>query len=265
MGKDSIVREEKSLKFAERMKIIAHRGSSYERPENTMTAVALAWEEHSDGVEIDVHLSRDGRIVVIHDASTYRTTGQDFMIKEQDWAHLRRLDAGAWKGDSFRGERFPLLDEVLDTVPKGKKVYIDIKCNRTLLPVLQKVLLGARVVSEQVVFVGAELSTLGEAKSLLPNCTCLWNVHLRKQFLDKDLKGVARLLIERVRSVGLNGLGLGGCERADRTMIQAIQDAELELFTWTIDTEVEAHRLLGWGVDALATNRPGWMRQRLFR
>src|SRR4051794_20206839 len=103
------------------MQIIAHRGASHDAPENTLAAVRLAWAQHADAVEIDVHLTRDGRLAVIHDPDTQRTAGIPQLVTETTLADLQRLDAGAWKGASFAGEKIPALEDVFALVPAGKR------------------------------------------------------------------------------------------------------------------------------------------------
>ena len=88
------------------VEIIAHRGASHLAPENTMASVLLGWEKGAD-VEVDVHLSQDQRIVVIHDASTKRTTGVDLKVADTPSHELRALDAGRLKGAEFAGEPIP--------------------------------------------------------------------------------------------------------------------------------------------------------------
>ncbi|HEY9250938.1 MAG TPA: glycerophosphodiester phosphodiesterase family protein, partial [Rariglobus sp.] len=85
------------------VKIIAHRGASGEAPENTVAAARLGWTEQADAVEIDVHLTRDGRVVAIHDPTLLRTTGRDARVDELTLEEIRRLDAGVWKGARWRG------------------------------------------------------------------------------------------------------------------------------------------------------------------
>ena len=79
------------------VEIIAHRGASYDAPENTLASVQLGWERNADAVEVDVYLSKDRKIVVIHDENTKRTTGHDGLVHKMTWAQLRQLDAGSWK------------------------------------------------------------------------------------------------------------------------------------------------------------------------
>ena len=78
--------------------IIAHRGESWLAPENTLAAFNLAWKRGADAVELDVHLTADGHLIVCHDDNTERTTGRKLVIRQSTLAELRTLDAGAWKG-----------------------------------------------------------------------------------------------------------------------------------------------------------------------
>lgn len=94
-------------------RIIAHRGASRVAPENTLAAFRAAARLGADGVELDVHASRDGALVVIHDHDVSRTTGGVGEVWMLEADALRRLDAGRWFAAEFVGERVPWLDEVL--------------------------------------------------------------------------------------------------------------------------------------------------------
>ena len=76
--------------------LIAHRGGSREAPENTLAAFHQAWQQGADGIEADFRLTRDGRVVCLHDAGTGRTAGIDIAVAEATFAELRRLDVGSW-------------------------------------------------------------------------------------------------------------------------------------------------------------------------
>ena len=93
--------------------VVAHRGASGYAPENTFASFALGLEQGADLLELDVHLSRDGEPVVIHDEALDRTTDGRGLVVEHTVAELRQFDAGAWFGPQFAGQRIPTLDEVL--------------------------------------------------------------------------------------------------------------------------------------------------------
>lgn len=96
------------------MKIFAHRGCSGTYPENTLAAFRAARDLEIEGIELDVHLSKDGELVVIHDELVDRTTDGKGFVKDMTIDQLRTLDAGSWMGEEFAGERIPFLSEVLE-------------------------------------------------------------------------------------------------------------------------------------------------------
>ena len=118
------------------VEIIAHRGASADAPENTLTAIQLAWRQSADAAEIDVQLTADGQLVAIHDETLLRTGGVDWAVKDYTLAQLKTLDIGSWKSPQFAGERIPTLAEVLDIVPLGKRLFIEVKCGVDAIPEL---------------------------------------------------------------------------------------------------------------------------------
>jgi glycerophosphoryl diester phosphodiesterase len=96
------------------MKIIAHRGFSGRAPENTTAAFTAALEFQVDGLELDIHRSRDGELVICHEPTVDRTTNGKGYIKDLTWEELRRLDAGSWFGSCFQNERIPRLASLLE-------------------------------------------------------------------------------------------------------------------------------------------------------
>lgn len=112
------------------IEIVAHRGVSKEAPENTLAAVELAWQLGSDAVEIDVQLTKDGRLAVIHDATLERTAGIARSVRDVDMTELRTIDVGSWKGDEWRGETISELPEILATIPPGRRLFVELKFER---------------------------------------------------------------------------------------------------------------------------------------
>jgi glycerophosphoryl diester phosphodiesterase len=113
--------------------VVGHRGASAEAPENTLAAFQLAMERGADGVELDVWRCGTGELVVAHDDDLLRVGGSPLVLRRASLSALREVDVGAWKGERFRGERVPLLAEVLEAVPSGI-VNVELKSARFLLP-----------------------------------------------------------------------------------------------------------------------------------
>jgi len=110
--------------------VVGHRGWRDRFPENTLASLRAALDLGVDALEFDLHLSRDGHVVVIHDATLDGTT--DALGPVQAWplAELRQLDAGGWFAPQFAGERIPTLEEVLELAPPGVLLYAEVKDGR---------------------------------------------------------------------------------------------------------------------------------------
>ena len=235
-----------------KMKIIAHRGSSFTAPENTLAAIRLAVEEKVDGVEFDVHKTRDGKVAVIHDDNALRTTGLNANIHDTTMDELRRLDAGRWKGNKWRGEAVPELSEVLGVLPEDKLAFVEIKCGPEILPALTETITGGR---RGILFVGFSLETMAVTKQQFPGCKVLWNLELFKDDRGRWRPDVSEM-IDRAHNVGLDGIGLGFCEAVNEELVKTIQKVGLELFVWTVDDLRSARAMRSLNVNYLATNRP---------
>lgn len=245
-----------------RMEIVAHRGASHLAPENTVAAAQLAWRKHADAVEVDVHLSQDGRVVVIHDGSTKRTGGLELEVAETPAERLRELDVGSFKDEAFAGARIPLLQEIIATVPDNRRLFVEIKCGPEAVSPLESVIesSGKR---EQIVIIGFDFETVKAAKRLMPDVPTYWLVGTKKDeetdaWIPHDPK-----LADQVASSGLDGLNVhwAGVTAEFAARVQALG---VPLYVWTVDDVAEARRLAKLGVAGITTNRPGWLRRRLY-
>jgi glycerophosphoryl diester phosphodiesterase len=112
------------------MLIIAHRGSSQAAPENTLPAISKAIRDGADAIEIDVQLTKDGQVVVIHDEWLTRTTNGKGFVCNSTYSALENLDAGSWYSSSFKGTKIPLLEEVLGLLNETPiQLHIELKNN----------------------------------------------------------------------------------------------------------------------------------------
>jgi len=107
--------------------VIAHRGSSAYAPENTLAAFQLAAKQEADAIELDVDLTRDGHVIVMHDVTIDRTTDGHGRVADLTLDEIRRVDAGLWKSAEFKGERVPLLEEVFAAVGQRLLINVEIK------------------------------------------------------------------------------------------------------------------------------------------
>jgi glycerophosphoryl diester phosphodiesterase len=224
-----------------------------------MASFRLGWQKRAN-VELDVYLSKDNRMVVIHDASTRRTAGVDLKVSETDSSRLRELDVGSFKGPAFAGERIPFLAEVVQAIPPTRKLYIEIKCGKEILPQLQQLLVESGKMS-RVVIIGFDLETVAASKKLIDVPT-YWLKSAAKdentgQWIPHDPK-----LVQIAKDKGLDGLDVDYAG-VNEEFARAAKAAGQKLYVWTVDDPQEAKRLVQLGVDGITTNRPDWLRAQL--
>ncbi|MCC6483856.1 MAG: glycerophosphodiester phosphodiesterase [Armatimonadetes bacterium] len=238
----------------ERPEIIAHRGASHDAPENTIAAIKLAWKQNANAVEIDIWQSADGRILISHDRSTKRITGVDMDIPETSSDELRKLDAGAFKGEAFRGEKLPFLEEVIDALPPRKKLYVEVKSGPEVLPELKKTIDSSRK-RKQIVIIGFDLQTMTRAKKLLPQTPVFWLRGAVKDASSGKVVPFGEEVVRQTRENGLDGVDLQSPGISADT-VRIAQASGLNVVAWTVDDPQEALRLSEIGVKGITTNRP---------
>ncbi|GFO60764.1 glycerophosphoryl diester phosphodiesterase [Geomonas silvestris] len=242
--------------------IIGHRGSPREAPENTLGSFRLAFAEGADGIETDFRLSKDGEIVCLHDERTARTADADLVVARSSFGELRHLDAGAWKGERWRGERIPSLAEVLEEIPAGKLFFIEIKCGTEILPRLENTLLGSGFPADKVRILAFSAELIRAVKERLPGYRACWLTDYR---FRGSWHPEPRQVLETLRACRADGLASRERSVLDREFVAELRREGEEIHVWTVDRVRQARRLLELGVDSIMTNRPGWLRQNLDR
>jgi glycerophosphoryl diester phosphodiesterase len=230
--------------------ILAHRGASAHAPENTLAAFELALAQNADGIELDVKLSADGKVVVIHDATVDRTTGSHGSVKDLSLEEIRSLNAGSFFSQEYAGEKIPTLEEVFETV--GKRTFINVELTNYTTPhdhlVETVCMLVKRFgLQKRVLFSSFFASNLSRARSYLPEVPCgllalsgffgAWSRSFgfsfgKYQALHPNMKDVTHQQVQRVHRLGRR------------------------IHVWTVNNEKDMRQLFGWGVDAIITDDP---------
>lgn len=244
------------------MEIIAHRGASHDAPENTLAAVRLGWEQGADAVEIDVHCSRDGKIVVIHDNTLRKLARCSGKVSDKTLSELRLLEVGSWKHPRWEGERIPTVEEVLQTIPRGKRLFIEIKCAANSVPELTAALERSSASPKSVVIIGFSLATVTDMKRARPDLEVCWIVERKRSWRTGRWTPTADWIIARAREAGLDGVDMG-VRGLHTGFVEEIKRATLNCYVWTVDSPFVAARLIRAGIDGVTTNRPGWLREQL--
>lgn len=244
------------------VEIVAHRGASFDSPENTVAAMKLAWQQKADCSEFDIYLSKDGKIVVLHDADLKRVAGVDRKIGDLTAAESTALDVGSWKGTQFKGEKLPTLEAMLASVPEGKRVFIEVKCGPEIVPELDRVLKASGLKPEQTAVIAFDSAVIAAMKKARPDILAYWLVSLAAK-KDKPSPKVESL-IETGKNIKADGLNLSATASVlTPRYAKAIQDAGLKLLVWTVNDANLARQMIALGAIAVTTDRPLFMRERL--
>ncbi|HJZ39618.1 MAG TPA: glycerophosphodiester phosphodiesterase family protein [Bacteroidales bacterium] len=241
-----------SVRSSGQTDFIAHRGESGLAPENTLAAFRLAWELNAEAVELDIHLSKDNRVMVIHDGDTKRTSGKDLEVKNTLSDDLRKLDVGLFKDSAYKNEKIPYLEEAIATIPHNKKLIIEIKSGPDVLPSLEKIVTSSEK-KEQLVFIAFDWQTILDAKKLFPENRCYWLSNNKKEVLEK---------MDDAAAADLDGLDLHFLV-IDEALMQKARLLNLDIIAWTVDNPVEAKRLIHLGVKAITTNHTARLRSQV--
>lgn len=227
-----------------RVVVIAHRGNSTVAPENTLASVESAFEVGADMVEIDVHLTRDRVPIVIHDGSVDRTTDGRGLVAEMTLSEIKKLDAGAWRGAEFTGERVPTLREVVRITPSGAMLLLDVKVDGAEHEIAEAVR------SEGFPFSRLAIGTWTSAQrdafaAVMPDSYLLHSQPMPRNWNE------AYLAEQRIRGVSV-------IESPDWSteLIRAVHRNSMDIWVYTVNDPGVMRRLVRAGVDGLETDFP---------
>ena len=246
--------------------IVAHRGASYDAPENTLAAFRQAWEQGADAIEGDFYLTSDGKIVCTHDKTTKRVAPhqRELTVARSTLEQLRQLDVGSWKGKEFAGERMPSLDEVLATVPPGKRIFVEIKCGPEIVAPLRKRLAASKLSDQQIVIIAFDEAVVEACRRLMPQYKCNWLTSYEKENERAAWKPAKQVVVAKLRRTKATGLGTKGNEEViDRKFVDHVHDLGCEFHVWTVNEADAANRFAALGVDSITTDRPALIRKAL--
>ncbi|MBD1371285.1 glycerophosphodiester phosphodiesterase [Hazenella sp. IB182357] len=232
---------------------MAHRGFSAQYPENTMVAFEQARLAGADGFEIDVHLTKDGQIVVIHDEKVDRTTNGTGWIKDLTWEQIKELDSGSWFHSQFASEQIPSLQDVLQYVYRhGLMLNIELKNNIVPYPSLEEKLIQEIIhfgLEDQVYLSTFNHHSLHVLKEIAPTIqsAALYVARMYQPWQYANLIGV-EAIHPHYQSI-------------TDSDIKQCHEQGLKVRAWTVDDETQMQRLLLAEIDAIVTNVPDRLAQ----
>ena len=226
--------------------VVAHRGASGRFPENTLPAFEEAVRLEVEMVEFDVHLTADGQMVVIHDATVDRTSNGSGQVAKMTLSEIKELDAGGWFGEEFSGGRFPTLTETLDLISSEVRLNVHVKAygedRERLVPLVVQELVRRDLL--QTAFVASDQESLALARRV-----------------DAEV-GICNLstnppesYVRRSQGIGCRILQPGNSVTTSELVSEAHQ-LGMEVNPFYADEEEEMKRLIECGVDGILTNYP---------
>lgn len=243
--------------------IVAHRGESFIAPENTLSSINLAWQNGADAVEIDIRLTKDNQVVVIHDAHTFRLARKLKWIRNSFLKDIKKLDVGKYKNKKYKGEQIPTLLEILKTVPDNKKILIEIKGRSSVIPYLENAIHDSGLKPNQIEIISFNINVLVEVRKKLPEFSVFLISELDYYWIRKVFRPSIDRLISKAVKYNLNGLDLWAGQMLDIETIKKIKSAGLRLYIWTVNNPGKAKMLFEWGVDGITTDRAKWLKDQL--
>ena len=240
------------------VEVIGHRGASSEAPENTLAANRLAFQQNADGIEVDVRLTKDHKLVCMHDKNTLRTAGQELVIKESTLKELKSLDVGLWKGKQWKGETIPTLEEVLEEIPEDKKIFIEIKTGTESIDPLIEDIQKSKVESNCITVISFHQEVVKQVKRSRESL----NVNLLIAFSGpKEISNEE--VLQRLTEFKLDGVGAENHSRLSHTFVTPILEANKKVHVWTVDDIEEAETYKELGLSSITTNVPQLIRSAL--
>tara|TARA_E500000331_G_C17217896_1_gene696675 strand:+ start:489 stop:1286 length:798 start_codon:yes stop_codon:yes gene_type:complete len=232
--------------------IVAHRGASFDAPENTLPAFELAWEKGADAIEGDFLLTKDHQIVCIHDKTTQRLSEQNLVVAESTLEQLKTLDVGSWKNEKYAGTPMPTLSEVFATVPDGKKIFIEVKCGPEIIPCLVKEIQKSDLKTDQVQMICFNEEVIKAFKETMPDYKAYWLSGFKKK------NGSWKPSLEEVLFTlqDCKADGLDSQHTIPPEFSKAVLSAGFEWHAWTVNDVVTAKRLANRDIYSVTTDRP---------
>lgn len=237
--------------------VVAHRGASAYAPENTLAAIKKALAMGVDMVEIDVQLTKDKQVVLMHDLTVDRTTNGKGRVRDLTFDEIRKLDAGSWFSNEFAGEKIPTLEEVIETI-KGKcKLLIEVKRVKTKKPEIEaKIvqLIDKYNAQNWCVVQSFETQVVKNIQTLDKSIEChklvTMNISVLPLHLDSRIKTGTIYKYKTVQAINPY------FKMLNKRKVNKIHSRGQKIFTWTVNEQEDMKRLIDMGVDGIITNYP---------
>lgn len=236
--------------------VIAHRGASANAPENTLAAIKKAIDLGAHAVEIDVRMTKDGELVVIHDASVSRTSNGKGAVNEYTLAEIKMLDAGSWFDEKFKDEKIPTLNEVFSVIDSTVTLIIEIKDDsRYMSRMIDKVIRSVRKNSshKKIILKSFNTKVLEHIRRFAPEIPLIYVYGIRIPFLNFSIG--SRVSFQDLFTLNIDYLQPHSLLLSQDFVREAHANG-YKIIAWDVDGENKMKRMIRIGVDAIETDNP---------
>ena len=174
------------------------------------------FNQHADGVEVDIRLTADKEIICHHDKNALRTTGTDRLIREMTLDEVSLLECGSWFGEAWRGEKVPELTKTLSILPKGKEIFIEVKTNEVIVPYLIENIYHQNIDIDKITIISFFPEVIRSVKKHNPKLKC----NLLIAFDYKRIE--VNEILDSVLSIDANGVGAQNHDRLNEDLIGSL-------------------------------------------
>jgi glycerophosphoryl diester phosphodiesterase len=239
------------------VKVIGHRGASEDAPENTLSSVKESFKQGSDGVEIDIRLTKDNHVVCIHDKNSLRTSGEFLIISETKFNALKKLDVGSWKSKKWKNERIPLLEEVLKVIPDKKEIFIEVKTGTEIIEPLINALNRSNINLSDVSIISFNREVIKKIKTRMSEIT--GNLLIA---FDPEVN-LEQGLGDLLKSINADGVGAQNHQNLNSSLVKEVHNLRKKIHVWTVNDQEEANKFELMGINSITTNRPKLIKKSL--
>lgn len=246
-----------SIAFSEVLPI-AHRGASAYAPENTLAAINKAIELGAKYIEIDVHMTKDGEVVAIHDSSINRTSNSEGKVKDFSLTELRQFDFGEWFGSKYKNEKIPTLKEVLSSLVEDSILIIELKYGEDKYPDIEKKIVSLvkeMNLSESVILKSFSYKILNTFEKLAPEIDRLYCTFWGNNWLTVDnflrFKGIFDKSSFKYIQVHKYFLS--------KSLIQQAHAKGIKVIVWDVHDKESMQQFKIMGVDFIETDNPDYV------
>lgn len=214
----------------------------------------LALDLNADGVEIDVYLTADKKVMALHDRTTSRTArGVNYEIKKTSSKVLEKIDVGAWKHSIFEGVTIPYLKDIFDMKPRGTQIVVEIKDQPDTVAPVKKLIEETGHPLNEFIIISFNMDTCIEARKQMPEIE-VYYLESSPREGDKRLPFPMSVL-DKAKEANLTGVDLD-YRGVTEELVKKCHEMGMQFYVWTVDNEADVKRMARYGVDSITTNVP---------